>query len=83
MEYTLVKPNMDTIGFPSVLVYCDQKEVANLTPITKYLKCGGGNDSGDLRGRGSGSGNGNGNGNGRGEMRLEDVMDVLASFGVQ
>lgn len=81
MEYTLVKPNMDIIGFPSVLVYCDQKEVANLTPITKYLKCGGGNDSGDLRGRGSEFGSGNGNG--RGEMRLEAVMDVLASFGVQ
>ena len=49
--------------------------------ITKYLKCGGGNDSGDLRGLGSESGSGNGNG--RGEMRLEAVMDVLASFGVQ
>ena len=40
MEAHLVKENFDPLGFPCVLVYCDGKEVANLTPITKQLEGG-------------------------------------------
>jgi hypothetical protein len=40
MEANLVKENFDPLGFPCVLVYCDGKEVANLTPITKQLEGG-------------------------------------------
>lgn len=68
MQADIVKPNFDPIGFPCILVYCNGKEVANLTPITKHL------DSPSPGGWDSGRGN---------RFTAEDVQSVLISYGVR
>lgn len=69
MEAKKVKENFDPIGFPCILVYCDGREVANLTPITKRFdsyRGGSAGSAGSMK-----------------KFTAEDVEAVLVSCGIQ